>query len=78
MKIKILKNYVRLTESLASPADLSMSEDRAVADFRGFYSIAEVHTSRVQNPLVIDTMCEILDTLRMNLQEQKDKSLQIL
>ena len=74
MKVKVIKNYVRLTESLNSPADLPLSEDRAVADFRGFYSIAEIHTTRVRNPLVIDTMCEILENLRNNLQQRKNVS----
>lgn len=71
MNIKVIKGYTKLTESLSSSADLPAFEDRAVADFRGFYSIAEIHTTRVKNPLVIETMCEILDALKNNLQTRR-------
>lgn len=71
MKVQIIKNYQRLTSSLTSAADLPIFEDRAVADFRGFYSIAQIHTQRVRNPLVVDTMCEILDSLKNDLLSRK-------
>ena len=71
MKIKVIKRYQQLTASLSSPADLPIFEDRAVSDFRGFYSVASVHTQRVENPLVVETMIEILDNLKNDLLSRK-------
>lgn len=73
-QIRHIKSYELLTAKYETrPADLPIFEDRAVADFRGFYAVATVHTGRVRNPLVIQTIMEILDTLKAELEGQKGK-----
>lgn len=72
--IKIVK-YAELTASLKQPGDLPFDDDRAVADFRAFYQVGCVHTSRVSNSLAVNTMLEILENLRDDLLARKSKGL---
>jgi len=75
--IKVIKAHQRLTQSLKSPDELAYEEDRALAEFRSFYQVASLHTTRVHNTLVINTMLEILENLRDDLNNvlQKSKTL---
>ena len=52
---------------------IPLDEDRAIADFRGFYPVAHVHCFRVQNIGVIDTLLEVVDRIRDDLITQRKK-----
>ncbi len=54
---------------------IPLDEDRAIADFRGFYEISRVHCFRVESVGVIDTLLEIADKIRDDLLVQRKKTL---
>jgi len=65
--------YKKLTESLTTPSDLSFDSDRAVTDFRAFEPMAILHSERVDNPLALDVMEEVIDSVKNALQSRKKK-----
>jgi len=73
-QIRVLQSYVKLSASLKNPADLAYEEDRAVADFRGFYQVGTLHATRVRSPLAINTMLEILENLQNDLEKALQKT----
>ena len=68
MKIIKFQTYDKVAPTISSSDDA-----RAVADYRGFYHVAQVHSLRVMDMGVIDTLLEITETMRNDLLQQKEK-----
>ena len=52
--------------------DLPVDDERAIADFRAFYALGDVHTKRVKSRKALDVMLEVLENLQNNLQTRKN------
>lgn len=61
---------IKIVKRFKKTIPISYTEDRATADFRGFHKVALIHATRVQNPLVIEVMLEILEDVRKTLQHK--------
>lgn len=70
-KIKVIKSYQTLTETLKSPSDISYAEDKAMAEFRAFYAVAPTYCGAVYNPKVLEVMEEVVDNIKNDLQTRK-------
>jgi len=53
-----------MTQTLKSPAELDLQDDRAVADFRAFYHTAVIHAERVNSGLARNVLIEIVENLQ--------------
>ena len=51
--------------------NLPADDERAIADFRAFYALGDVHTKRVKSRKALEVMFEILENLQNNLQTRK-------
>ncbi len=75
--ITVIKSYQRLTASLKDESELSFDSDRAVAEYLAFAEIGELHAGRVDNPLALDVMMEVVERLR-NLLIERQSMLHLL
>ena len=64
---------IKYTEIVANKGkDLPVDDEQAVAYFRAFYAIGDVHTKRVTSRKALDVMLEVLENLQNNLQTRKN------
>lgn len=73
MKVIKFASYQQVGAAVKAGMSISPDEDRAMADFRGFYPVARVHTFRIENVGVLDTLLEITEQMRSDLLEQKKR-----
>lgn len=52
---------------------LSSTEERAMAEYRGFHEVAQVMTKSIQHPLVLDVCLEVIENLRQNLLQKRSQ-----
>lgn len=52
---------------------LTHADDAAITEFRAFHVVASVHTKRVENPIAVEIMRQILDGLQRDLDKKVEK-----
>ncbi len=65
--VQVIKSYSVLTQSIQSGADLKYEDDKAVAEYRAFDAVAHLHANRVTNPLALDAMLSIVESIKTDL-----------
>lgn len=65
--VRVIKSFSAFT---AQP-DIEVMTDKAVTDFRAFFQTAQLHVRRVNDPLAIEVMLEVIEHLQNDLQRRK-------
>lgn len=68
--IRVIK-YTELTGKTRSPQDIALADDRAMAEFRGFHQLADVHVKRVNDPRTLDVLDEVIDHVKNALRSRR-------
>lgn len=71
MKVRVIKAYQKLTQSMGNAGEVDLFSDRAIADFRGFQCVATLHTERVHNTDALDIMEEVLESLSSDIKKRR-------
>lgn len=71
MKVRVIKSHITMVQTLKTPAELDYYSDRAIADYRGFQHTASLHAERVQSPMALTIMEEIVEGLSQDLKKRR-------
>lgn len=70
MKVLTIRSFHKF-RAVATKTQLSYADDRAVAEFRGFLEMSGALIKSVNHPLAIDTMLEIVESIKNDLLTRK-------